>query len=94
MTSHRILQLNVTVIETNSHTYPSVLQITPLERDALQLLAHGKTLNELSSALRLSAHEITLLLARLCTTLGTTTQQQAVALARKRGLLTPEPASR
>ena len=67
-----------------------MLQITPLERDALQLLANGKTIHELSSALRLSAYEIGLVLTRLLTIMGTTTHQEAIALARKRGLLLPE----
>ncbi len=68
-----------------------VLQITPLERDALQLLAHGKSAGELSSALGLSAHEIKVLLARLFAAMGTTTPTEAVALARKRGLLSHNP---
>jgi DNA-binding CsgD family transcriptional regulator len=70
-----------------------VLQITPLERQALQLLAHGKSASELSSALGLGVHEIGVLLTRLFAALGTATRVEAVALARKRGLLAPDALS-
>ena len=67
-----------------------VLQITPLERDALQLLSKGMPLSELSGVLHLTVPETELLVTRLLATLGATTRAEAVGVARKRGLLTSD----
>ena len=68
-----------------------VLCITPGERDTLQLLAKGHTGNELSRRSGLSPAEIDAMLDELFAALGAATQAEAIAAARKRGLLTPEP---
>jgi quercetin dioxygenase-like cupin family protein/DNA-binding CsgD family transcriptional regulator len=66
-----------------------VLRITPWERDALQLLADGQTRNELSRHLGASASDIDSLLEALFATMGVATEAEAIAAARKRGLLWP-----
>ena len=67
-----------------------VLHITPWERDALQLLADGCTVNELGSCLGFSAADIESLLANLFVVMGAATQTEAIAAANKRGLLNHE----
>jgi DNA-binding NarL/FixJ family response regulator len=69
----------------------NILRITPWERDALQLLADGHTRNKLSRYFGLSASVIDFRLEELFASMGAATQTEAIAVARKRGLLRPEP---
>ena len=64
-----------------------LLQIEPLERAALQLLADGKSTSELAAALHLPEPDIDARLATLFTRMGVTTQREAAAECVKRGLL-------
>ena len=68
------------------------LQITPWEREALQLLARGYTRRELARALGMGMVEIEALLTGIFTALGAATQTEAIAAAQKRGLVTCEAA--
>jgi LuxR family transcriptional regulator, quorum-sensing system regulator BjaR1 len=65
-----------------------VLQITPLERDALQLLALGKAPEEIASCLSIRASDVKSHLARLFAAMGAANESEAVAVALKRGLVT------
>ena len=71
---------------TNGRIGP-VLCITPRERNALQLLADGHTRNELSRHLEASASTIDSLLEELFAVMGVAGEAEAIAAARKRGLL-------
>ena len=64
-----------------------VLQITPREQRALQFLANGATATELALRLGVSRLESDALLADLFAAMGVTTLADAVAGARRRGLL-------
>ena len=64
-----------------------VLCITPLERNALQLLVDGYTRNELSRHLGISASEIDSLLKELFATMAVASEAEAITAAQKRGLL-------
>ena len=66
------------------------LQITPWERQALQLLANGDTPGAVAQDLGLSTLETEVLLTRLFAVMGATSQAEAVTVARKRGLLMAE----
>ena len=68
-----------------------VLQITPLEQQALQLLANDRTPTEAAIDLGISTIAIEMLLARLFAAMGAATQTEAIAAAHRRGLLTQEP---
>jgi DNA-binding CsgD family transcriptional regulator len=63
------------------------LRITPLERRALQLLAHGHTTGYVAAALGISPPEAETLLTGLFAAMGAPTRAQAVAAAHQRGLL-------
>ena len=63
------------------------LQITPTERHALQLLANGYTTNDVATDLGMGTVETEVLLKRLLAALGAATSIEAVAVARKRGLV-------
>jgi DNA-binding CsgD family transcriptional regulator len=63
------------------------LRITPLERRALQMLATGHTTGGVAAGLGISALETETLLAALFAAMGASTRVQAVAAARRRGLL-------
>ena len=67
------------------------LQITPWERQALQLLANGDTPDEVATSLGVSRLETAALLTRLFTAMGAATRAEAIASARKRGLLRSDP---
>src|SRR5262245_58061658 len=69
----------------------NVLFITPWEREALQLLADGATANELRRLGGLSGSVIDARLQQLFASLGAATPTEAIAAARKRGLLRPDP---
>jgi DNA-binding CsgD family transcriptional regulator len=64
-----------------------VLQITPTERDALQLLANGYTTNDVATDLGIGTVETEVLLKRLFAALGAATRVEAIALAQRRGLV-------
>jgi DNA-binding NarL/FixJ family response regulator len=70
------------------------LQITPSERQALQLLANGHTPHDVAADLGMDAIEIERILTRLFAAMGAATQAEAIASARRRGLLTQEPGAR
>jgi DNA-binding CsgD family transcriptional regulator len=69
------------------------LQITPRERDALRLLANGRTTNDVAVTLGISRPDTATLLAQLFAAMGASTQADAIAAAHRRGLLTCEPAT-
>ena len=62
--------------------------ITPWERHALQLLATGHTVEAVAADLGVGTLACETLLARLFAAFGAATPAEAVADARKRGLLT------
>jgi DNA-binding CsgD family transcriptional regulator len=70
------------------------LQITPLEREALRLLANGRTTSDVAVSLGISRPDTTTLLAELFAAMGASTQADAIAAAHRRGLLTCEAATR
>ena len=70
-------------------THP--LQITPQERQALQLLADGKTSSDLAAGFGVSLVEAETLLTGLYAIRGVASPARAVAAAHKRGLLTSDP---
>jgi len=71
--------------------YPSpdrALQITPSERQALQLLADGHTTDTVAVSLGIGRLEVDPLLTRLFAAMGAACRAEAVAAAARRGLLT------
>ena len=66
-----------------------VLQITPSERDALQLVAQGAPTSQIGAMLGLVPADIGSFLAALFTRLGATSRAEAISVASRRGLLTP-----
>jgi DNA-binding CsgD family transcriptional regulator len=64
-----------------------MLHITPAERAALQLLADGKTTNEIARRLRIAEPAVGTQLAALYARMGVVTQAEAIATASRRGLL-------
>jgi two-component system, NarL family, response regulator YdfI len=64
-----------------------VVQITPAERAALQLLATGSAKREVANRLQVTERDIDLHLATLFARLGAASQSEAVAAALRRGLL-------
>jgi DNA-binding CsgD family transcriptional regulator len=66
------------------------LQITPLERYALQLLADGASPSQVSNGLGVGAAETEALLAEVFAAIGAATRADAVASAQRRGLLERE----
>jgi DNA-binding CsgD family transcriptional regulator len=67
----------------------AVLQITPADRLALQLVAEGAATSLIGAALDLSASEVGPYLSELFAKFGAATPVDAVAAASRRGLLTP-----
>ncbi len=65
-----------------------MLQITPKERAALRLLAGGHAAKEIADCLGFSESELDAQLAMLFLRMGAVSQIEAVAAARRRGLLT------
>jgi len=66
-----------------------VLQITPSERYALQLVAQGAPTSQIGAMLGLSPGDIGPFLAALFTRLGATSRAEAMSAASRRGLLMP-----
>jgi DNA-binding CsgD family transcriptional regulator len=71
----------------------SALQITPSERHALRLLANGHTAKDVAAGLRMGTVDAEVLLRGLFTALGAATEAEAIAAARRRGLVSWEPDS-
>jgi len=65
-----------------------VLQITPAERAALQLLARGRSRRELAVSLEVSEPEVEARLTALFRRMGVETENEAAAECVRRGLLT------
>jgi DNA-binding NarL/FixJ family response regulator len=65
-----------------------VLQITPRERQALELLAQGKGTEEVAAHLRVADSDTASDLTTLFAALGAASHTDAIAIARKRGLVT------
>lgn len=63
------------------------LQITPSERDALELLANGTTTDEIARCLGVTVSDVEARLAALFAKMGTATRRDAVAAAFRRGLV-------
>jgi DNA-binding CsgD family transcriptional regulator len=66
-----------------------VLQITPSERDALQLLAQGASTSQIGAMLGLSLADTDPFLGALFARLGVASDADAVRLASRLGLLAP-----
>ncbi len=66
-----------------------VLQITPSERYALQLVAQGAPTSQIGAMLGLVPADIGPFLAALFTRLGATSRAEAMSAASRRGLLMP-----
>jgi DNA-binding NarL/FixJ family response regulator len=66
-----------------------VLQITPWERDALQLLAEGTPTIQIGAMLGLSPGDIDPFLGALFARLGAASHSDAIRVAARRGLLVP-----
>jgi DNA-binding CsgD family transcriptional regulator len=64
-----------------------MLQITPLERAALQLLADGRAPREIAERLRLSESTVDARLALLYARMGVAGPSDAIATAHRRGLI-------
>jgi DNA-binding CsgD family transcriptional regulator len=66
-----------------------VLQITPSERYALQLVAQGAPMSQIGVMLGLAPADIDPFLAALFTRVGATSRADAARVASRRGLLVP-----
>jgi DNA-binding CsgD family transcriptional regulator len=66
-----------------------VLQITPSERYALQLVAEGAPASQIGAMLRLAPADIDPFLTALFARLGATSHTDAIRVASRRGLLMP-----
>jgi len=64
-----------------------MIQITPWERTALELLAAGSTTRQIGRRLGVAEDEAERRLALLFTKMGASSQAEAVAAASRRGLL-------
>jgi DNA-binding CsgD family transcriptional regulator len=67
----------------------SFLQITPSERDTLQLLAQGAPTSQISAMLGVSPGDIDPFLEALFARLGVASHADAIRVASRRGLLVP-----
>ena len=70
-----------------------MLQITPWERAALQLLAEGTTIGALADRFRTSEADLEARLTTLFARMGVDGRSEAVAVALRRGLVTPTSAA-
>jgi DNA-binding NarL/FixJ family response regulator len=71
------------------HWEQLMIQITPWERTALELLAAGRTVSQIGRHLNTAVDEVELRLSRLFVKMGANTHAEAVAAASRRGLLRP-----
>lgn len=67
-----------------------MLLITPLERQALQLLSQERGLREIAESLGISALEVGPYLTALFAKMGATCRSEAVSAGWRRGLLTSD----
>lgn len=67
-----------------------MLQITPWERAALQLLANGKATHDIAGCLGVSECEVDAHLTALFGRIGAASRSEAMAAAFRRGLLTSD----
>jgi two-component system, NarL family, response regulator YdfI len=65
-----------------------MLQITPSERSALELLANGSPMGEIAASLGVRVREVGAHLTSLFLRMGVTDETEAVAAALRRGLVT------
>ena len=63
------------------------LQITPWDRRVLQLLATGRTRDDLAASLGISTPEMDTRLRELFAAIGAATEADAIAAAHRRGLV-------
>jgi DNA-binding CsgD family transcriptional regulator len=68
---------------------PMLLLITPLERQALGLLAHKGTEEQVAACLGICTSEVGSCLKSLFFKMGVSNQSEAIAVASRRGLLEP-----
>jgi DNA-binding NarL/FixJ family response regulator len=71
-----------------------VLQITPVERAVLQLLADGNGTIDIANRLRVTVEAIETMMATLLERMGAASRVEAVADARRRGLLSARRAEK
>jgi DNA-binding CsgD family transcriptional regulator len=64
-----------------------MLHITPSELEALQLLAVGATTDHIADRLRMNRSEVESLVQALMVRMGTASEHDAIAAARRRGLI-------
>ncbi|HMF95255.1 MAG TPA: helix-turn-helix domain-containing protein [Vicinamibacterales bacterium] len=64
-----------------------MLHITPWERQALQLLAQGKPIDDIGASLGVSGSDVALRVKALFAKMGVTNPAEAIADALRRGLL-------
>jgi DNA-binding CsgD family transcriptional regulator len=69
----------------------SLLRITPAERDALQLLANGRSKSDIADALGVSGAAVDARLSLLFERMGVSGTAEAVQSAARRGLLAHPP---
>jgi DNA-binding CsgD family transcriptional regulator len=89
----RVEENSEAVMQSKQESSSGVLQITPLERQALQLLANGDAPHDVAAGLGVSVPEGEALLRKLFAAMDAGTPAEAVVSARRRGLLTAEPTS-
>jgi DNA-binding CsgD family transcriptional regulator len=70
-----------------------MLQISHQDRVTLQLVADGKTLQEIADRVSLHLCDVEGYLSALFAIMGATSRTEAIAAARRRGLLTTDDAS-
>ena len=67
-----------------------MLQITPWERTALQLLARGKATEEIAGGFDTSEHEVEANLRSLFVRMGASSRSDAIERAERRGRLSAD----
>jgi DNA-binding CsgD family transcriptional regulator len=65
-----------------------MLHITPSELEALQLLATGATADHMADRLNMNRSDVESLVRALMARMGATSEHDAIAAARRRGLIT------
>jgi two-component system nitrate/nitrite response regulator NarL len=64
-----------------------MVQITHQDRVALQLMAEGKTTDEIGHRLSIREGDVETYLSTLCEAMGAASRTEAIAAAQRRGLL-------
>ena len=65
-----------------------MLRITPSELEALQLLATGATTEHIAARLEMNRSDVESLVRALMVRMGAASEHDAIAAARRRGLIT------